>query len=269
MKAGLPKNQKSGLLWRKLFYLGGNIMHDAAFRKKSASERRKNICLTPKNFILFFSFLMFPSIIQMVSHSIGKLYGGILNCSLNIIFLVTVSVTLYCFLRKLEKQTMKLEHIANHDALTGLPNNRMLCDYLQKSLARCKLNNRELAVLFLDLDRFKVINDTKGHEVGDVLLQQVAIRLLENVRDVDVVARQGGDEFIIILEETNGFQAKVIAQRIIDSFYKAFLLDNEEFFISPSIGISLYPKDGNDNESLIKNADAAMYVAKKLGKNNF
>lgn len=163
----------------------------------------------------------------------------------------------------------KLHYMAYHDKLTGLPNRYMLNDYLQKSLARCKRSEQKLAVLFLDLDRFKFINDIKGHNAGDDMLKQVTDRLVGAVREDDIVSRLGGDEFIIVLEDIEQSQVKETAKRILETFTYPFLIQNEEFFISTSIGISMFPDDGANSETLIKNADIAMYLAKKRGKNNY
>jgi diguanylate cyclase (GGDEF)-like protein len=163
----------------------------------------------------------------------------------------------------------KLQHMAYHDSLTGLPNRYKLANDFQKALTNSKLNNRRFAVLFIDLDRFKFINDTMGHDTGDKLLIQVSNRLKGNVRSGDVVARQGGDEFIILLENIAPTEVTSIAERIVNSFNIPFILEGEEYFSSPSIGISLFPKDGKDFNTLIKNADNAMYVSKSRGKNTF
>jgi len=163
----------------------------------------------------------------------------------------------------------KLQYMAYYDQLTGLPNRYMLNDYLKKSLARCKRNQQKLAVMFLDLDRFKFINDTEGHDAGDALLTQVKDRLVGAVRESDIVGRIGGDEFIIVLENVEKPQVINIAERIISTFTNPFIIKNQEFYISPSIGISMYPDHAQSGETLIKSADSAMYVAKKRGKNTY
>lgn len=168
--------------------------------------------------------------------------------------------------RKVAERTIK--SLAYHDSLTGLANRNRFRDYLNKVLNRSH-TNKMLAVLFLDLDRFKIINDTKGHTVGDRILQKVANRLEIAVQEEGFVSRQGGDEFIILLDDTDKEKAAIVAQRILYEFSKPFEVNNQEFFVTPSIGISLYPTDGNDEETLIKNADTAMYQAKERGKNNF
>jgi diguanylate cyclase (GGDEF)-like protein/PAS domain S-box-containing protein len=165
------------------------------------------------------------------------------------------------------KQSEKtIEYMAFYDTLTGLPNRNEIMKRLQEILNSGK---QKAAVLFLDLDRFKIINDTKGHSAGDLLLQKAAIRLEDTVGNLGLVARQGGDEFIILFEEKEKRQIEGAAGAIIEQFNKPFILEGEEFFITPSIGISLYPEHGTDQETLIKHADTAMYLAKERGKNNF
>jgi diguanylate cyclase (GGDEF)-like protein len=167
--------------------------------------------------------------------------------------------------RKLAERT--IQTMAFYDTLTGLPNRNKFKQHLNEVLNRSE--SEMLAVLFLDLDRFKIINDTKGHSTGDLILQKVACRLEDCVLKEGMVSRQGGDEFIILLENTNKERVTQLAQRIIDDFSHPFEVHCEEFFVTPSIGISLYPCDGENEEALIKNADTAMYKAKDLGKNNF
>lgn len=167
--------------------------------------------------------------------------------------------------RKKAEKTIK--YMAYYDVLTGLPNRNMFWKRLNHAL---KQNvNQKLAVLFLDLDRFKIINDTKGHSVGDLLLKIVAVRLKNAVKDEGFVSRQGGDEFIILLNDIDKDRVIEVAQRILNEFSNGIELENQEFFVTPSIGISMAPLDGNDEETLIKHADTAMYLAKERGKNNF
>jgi diguanylate cyclase (GGDEF)-like protein/PAS domain S-box-containing protein len=160
-----------------------------------------------------------------------------------------------------------IQNMAYYDTLTGLPNRNRFTKQLNEVLN--KQDTQNLAVLFLDLDRFKIINDTKGHTVGDLMLQKVGNRLKDTVGNEGFVSRQGGDEFIILLEDTTKEIVTNVAQRILDEFAKPIEINKQEFFVTPSIGISLYPCDGTDEETLIKHADTAMYKAKELGKNNF
>jgi len=159
---------------------------------------------------------------------------------------------------------------AYHDMLTRLPNRTLLKDRLHQAIAHAKRNQSNLSVMFLDLDRFKVINDTLGHLVGDRLLQAVAMRLRHCLREGDTLARIGGDEFTLLLPEVNSKQdAEVIASKIIKSLKLPFKIDTHELFVSTSIGISQYPDDGQTMESLLKHADIAMYSVKGRGKNGY
>lgn len=164
----------------------------------------------------------------------------------------------------------QLNFLATHDALTRLPNRTLLIDRLGQSIARLDWQKRKVAVMFLDLDRFKVINDTLGHTVGDILLKSVTERLTASVRNGDTVARLGGDEFIIVLADVaHAEDVTSVAEKIIHSLSKPFNLEGNEIFITTSIGISLYPDDGKQPEILLKNADIAMYRSKEQGRNNY
>jgi diguanylate cyclase (GGDEF)-like protein len=164
----------------------------------------------------------------------------------------------------------RIEYLAYHDGLTGLPNRSMFSKLLSQRISEARRYDRELAVAFLDLDRFKQINDTLGHEAGDQLLQEVATRLQGCVRDSDTVARLGGDEFVVLLPELeDGKLAATVAQKILAVLGQPFTLIGHEFRVTASIGISIYPQDGQDEQTLTKNADIAMYQAKAEGKNNF
>ena len=163
----------------------------------------------------------------------------------------------------------QLEYQANDDALTGLPNRNLLPDRLRQSVYAQRFV-RSIGVVFLDIDHFKFVNDSLGHNTGDKLLQKVAERLLAAVRDGDTVARLGGDEFILILNDQTGQEVIYRAmQRIIGKVAEPIEIDGQELLVTASAGISLYPQDGPDVETLLKNADAAMYRAKEKGRNNF
>lgn len=168
-----------------------------------------------------------------------------------------------------KKSEELIKHLAYHDHLTCLPNRFLLNEYLHKYLSLCKRNNSSLAVMFLDLDDFKIVNDQKGHDIGDTLLKEVAGRLIDSIREVDVAARLGGDEFLILLKDVDQSQAEEITKRLMLKLNEPLLIHDEEYFISTSIGISMYPRDGQDGKSLIQLADTAMYVAKKQGKNRY
>lgn len=170
------------------------------------------------------------------------------------------------------KAEKRLEEMANHDHLTNLPNRRMFHDILTRSIEAAKLNDSRLAVLFVDLDGFKGINDRYGHDKGDLVLVTTAKRLSDEVRSCDTVSRMGGDEFILILENIKNIEeVQGICRRIIRSLRQPISLggDGTAAVVTASVGISLLPCDGNIAEELIKNADKAMYVAKNLGKNRF
>jgi diguanylate cyclase (GGDEF)-like protein/PAS domain S-box-containing protein len=164
----------------------------------------------------------------------------------------------------------ELNYLATHDALTALPNRLMFSQLLDHSIQSAQRNKKQLAVFFIDLDRFKTINDSLGHEAGDKLLKEMALRFKQSLRNVDVIGRLGGDEFIILIEDFNDLhQVEILAHKILATVIKPIILMNEECRITASIGISIYPKDGQDEQSLMKNADIAMYFAKEDGKNNY
>ncbi|HJW81382.1 MAG TPA: EAL domain-containing protein, partial [Acidiferrobacterales bacterium] len=164
----------------------------------------------------------------------------------------------------------RLQHMAQHDALTELPNRALFLDRLRQSLARARWHQRLVAILFVDMDRFKTINDTLGHEVGDKLLQALAERLTASVREGDTVARFGGDEFVVLLDDVASEKdIGALAQKVIEAIIPPFVIDGQDLYITASIGVSLYPNDGEDSTTLLKNADIAMYRAKDLGKNTY
>jgi diguanylate cyclase (GGDEF)-like protein/PAS domain S-box-containing protein len=164
----------------------------------------------------------------------------------------------------------KLAYLAQHDALTDLPNRGLLDDRLTQAIIMAHRHNTSLALIYVDLDRFKHINDSLGHVVGDRLLQSVALRLSECVRASDTVSRQGGDEFVILLSEISLAQDAVLcADKIIQAVKLPYVIDEHELYVTASIGIVLYPGDGNDVETLLQNADSAMYEAKAYGRNNY
>ncbi len=181
---------------------------------------------------------------------------------------ITHFVAVFADISSLKHAQARLDYQAHHDPLTGLPNRTLFESRLLAALNGQQENGGQGAVLFLDLDRFKHINDSLGHPVGDLLLKGIAVRLREQLRDIDTVARLGGDEFIILLP---GLQqpsdAEHIAQKLLNCFGAPFQAGEHEFFISASIGTSLYPQDGCDVATLVKNADAAMYRSKAKGRN--
>jgi len=164
----------------------------------------------------------------------------------------------------------RVQSLAYYDALTGLPNRILLHDRLSKALATARRQMHKVALLFFDLDRFKIINDSLGHSVGDLLLEDVAERLKSCAREEDTVARLGGDEFLIVLTHVNDVPgAAVSAERFMDALTARFVIQGHSLSIGCSLGISIFPEHGADSETLIKHADAAMYSAKDIGRNNF
>ena len=171
---------------------------------------------------------------------------------------------------ELKKQKDILHHQAHHDALTGLPNRLLFSDKLEQTIQKAKRNNSKIALLFIDLDHFKEINDSLGHDIGDKILKEVTYRLSKTIRKEDTLARLGGDEFTVILEDlSQGQDASTVATKILESLAKSMNIDNNVLYVSSSIGISIYPDDGVSAQNLLKYADSAMYKAKDEGRNNF
>lgn len=163
-----------------------------------------------------------------------------------------------------------IRYQAYHDLLTGLPNRQLFSDRLGQALLHARREGEMVGVMFLDLDHFKEVNDTLGHNTGDLLLQEVARRLPHSVRKGDTIARFGGDEFVLLLPNIQRIHnAVVLAEKILAAFDKPFKLEGAELSIRPSIGISLFPRDGDQPEGLVRKADEAMYQAKQKGRNNF
>jgi diguanylate cyclase (GGDEF)-like protein len=171
---------------------------------------------------------------------------------------------------KSKRAERRVEHLAYYDALTDLPNRKLFFDRLNRSILCVKRNEQSLALMYIDLDSFKNINDTLGHLVGDMLLKAVAERLGEGLRKSTTISRLGGDEFAVIVEDISDHLAVInVADRVIDSLKKPLKLSGHEVFVSASIGIAVYPNDGEDVNALLKSADMAMYQAKKQGRNNY
>lgn len=171
---------------------------------------------------------------------------------------------------KREEIQEQIKHLAYHDYLTGLPNRLLFSDQLSHAIPLSDRMAKILAIIFLDLDSFKMINDTMGHAVGDQLLIEVSKRLVNTLRKSDVLARIGGDEFVILIENIEEIDSiNAIANKILRSFTQPFKLDNQDYFITASMGVAIYPTDGINAEILIKNADIAMYTAKEKGRNQW
>ncbi|BFM10097.1 hypothetical protein R50072_02500 [Simiduia litorea] len=179
-------------------------------------------------------------------------------------------VAVFSDISVLKRSEEKLDHMAHHDALTGLPNRLMLQARMGRALVHAHRNKNAIALLFLDIDRFKNINDSMGHHTGDSLLKQVAARLKICVRNEDTVARLGGDEFVVLLENlTDPNAPALVAEKILQEIRKPFALHNSDFYTTTSIGISIYPTDGTSPSELLRNADTAMYQVKQKGRDGF
>lgn len=183
---------------------------------------------------------------------------------------ITHYVGVFSDITKVKESQEKLDHMAHHDPLTALPNRLLFHDRLDHALQRAARDHQQLAILFIDLDRFKNVNDTLGHHIGDELLKQVAIALADKLREGDTLARLGGDEFIVLLENVDGeFGAGHVAEKLMSMFEQPFMVSDYELFVTGSVGISLYPNDATDLNMLIRNADVAMYQAKARGRNGY
>jgi len=164
----------------------------------------------------------------------------------------------------------KIKRLAYHDSLTGLPNRMLLSDRLNMAKILSDRNRKKLALMMLDIDKFKEINDTLGHHIGDLLLQVVAEKLTGILRKEDTVARFGGDEFVLVLPDQKDVQTALnVARKIIDAFRDTVVLEGHALIITSSIGISIYPDHGQDIDTVLKNADSAMYQAKQAGRNQY
>jgi diguanylate cyclase (GGDEF)-like protein len=184
--------------------------------------------------------------------------------------LVIASIDAHKLTEQVEMARVKLDHLAHHDVLTDLPNRMLLQDRLGQAIEVARRQGRQLAVMYMDLDRFKHINDSLGHAVGDLLLKSVAQRLVACVRHSDTVSRQGGDEFVVLLPFIEHAEdAALSAQKMLTALVLPHCIDGRELHIGVSIGMSVYPDDGIDAQTLIKCADTAMYYAKENGRNNF
>jgi diguanylate cyclase (GGDEF)-like protein/PAS domain S-box-containing protein len=183
---------------------------------------------------------------------------------------VTGAVMVFHDVSASNRLKVQLSHAAHHDDLTDLPNRSLLNDRLLVAIAGSERHHSPLAVLYLDIDRFKNINDSLGHQVGDRLLQSVAQRLSQSVRKSDTVSRQGGDEFVIMLPDVHeSKEAAMCAEKILEAIHRPHHIEEHEIHIAASIGISLCPQDGTDVETLLKNADSAMYAAKDCGRDTY
>jgi diguanylate cyclase (GGDEF)-like protein/PAS domain S-box-containing protein len=179
-------------------------------------------------------------------------------------------VAVFSDISKHKQDEEKIRYQANFDALTGLPNRSLLSDRLQQAILSADREQWKVVLLFIDLDQFKVVNDTFGHVMGDELLQQVAERIRKSVREADTVARFGGDEFVIIMQDVPDLEAAaLVASKVITEVTRSFTLYQREIYIGASVGITVYPDDAGSPDALLRNADMAMYQAKERGRNNY
>jgi diguanylate cyclase (GGDEF)-like protein len=208
---------------------------------------------------------------DVISQSNYSLYTGFLDFVL--VFAMGLGVVIWLLEEehtKARDTTEKIAQLAYHDPLTGLPNRKLLLDHLTFAIPAARREQLQLAIYFIDLDRFKVINDSLGHSVGDKLLQAVAARVRRVVRENDTVARMGGDEFVVLTQSIRGIDDAVhIAQKIRDAIREPVQIEGRELFVSGSMGIAIFPNDGDTAEALLKNADTAMYRAKAQGSDLF
>ncbi len=183
---------------------------------------------------------------------------------------ITHYVAVYLDITERKQEEERINYLANYDVLTGLPNRYLLNDRIEQALSSAQRHLGKVAVMFIDLDHFKNINDSLGHDVGDALLKRVAVRLKACLRRSDTIARQGGDEFVAVLTEFNSADEVIfIAEKMIETLQEKFTLDEYQLSITPSIGIGIFPDDGKTTVELLRNADLAMYRAKDNGRNNF
>jgi len=183
---------------------------------------------------------------------------------------ITNYVGVFADITETKRSQNKLYELVNHDPLTGLPNRRLLNELFEHAIKRAERECHQIAILFIDLDRFKAINDSLGHQIGDKLLYEVSRRIKQSIRESDVVGRLGGDEFLVMMDTVQDQDdAAYKAKNILTALETEFLLEGKELFISASIGIAMFPSDGGDVDSVIKAADIAMYQVKNKGKNNY
>lgn len=207
---------------------------------------------------------------HMETLSKQSIYALLAGTLLSVITFFGLFYMLYHELQERKRLEQAIKRQAHSDQLTGLPNRLSFIERLDYEITQANRYQQRLAIMFLDVDRFKEINDSLGHEAGDKLLKEVAVRMRANVRESDTVARIGGDEFNVLLTNIlHTDDVSLIAEKVIDSFSRPFMISGQKIHSSSSVGISIYPEDGENSRDLIKNADIAMYYAKEQGRNNF
>jgi diguanylate cyclase (GGDEF)-like protein/PAS domain S-box-containing protein len=254
---GWSRQEAIGHPFEELFRIIDSVTRDVARNPMAAAvQLNKTVALTPNCVLIRRD--GFESPIEDSAAPIHDRYGQI-----------TGAVMVFHDVSAARATTLSMSHLAHHDSLTDLPNRVLLNDRLTEALSLAHRYQRQLAVLFLDVDRFKHINDSLGHMIGDRLLQSIAQRLLGCVRDSDTVSRQGGDEFVILLSEVaHAWDAAVCADKILDALRVPHIIDQHEVHVTASIGIVTHPDDGSDADTLMKHADFAMYDAKESGRDN-
>jgi diguanylate cyclase (GGDEF)-like protein/PAS domain S-box-containing protein len=254
---GWSRQEAAGRPFGEVFRIIDSVKRDAARNPMTlAVQSNKTVGLTPNCLLIRRDGGESP--IEDSAAPIHDRYGH-----------VTGAVMVFHDVSVARATTLSMSYLAQHDSLTDLPNRVLLNDRLTEALALAHRHQRKLAVLFLDMDRFKHINDSLGHMIGNRLLQSIAKRLLACVRDCDTVSRQGGDEFVILLSEVaHTRDATACADKILDALRVPHAIDQHEVHVTASIGVVTYPDDGSDAEALMKHADFAMYHAKENGRDN-
>ncbi|SEO21785.1 diguanylate cyclase (GGDEF) domain-containing protein [Duganella sp. CF517] len=247
--------------------LSAPLLRELAARAHDDGNHRFEWCCVGRRGRQFWAEVLMTA----VAHQEGALlYTAFRDISARRNAQLTMYLALMTDLADRRRTEARTRHLAEHDFLTDLPNRVLLLDRMSLALAAARRNQRMAAILFLDLDRFKYINDTLGHHVGDLLLKEVAARLVKCVRGVDTVSRQGGDEFVVILADIGSIaQAAHVAATIQQAIAQEFVLEPHRLHVSTSIGVSIFPDDGADIETLMKNADLAMYHVKESGRNGY
>lgn len=249
--------------------LSAPLLRELAARAHGDGNHRFEWCCVGRRGRQFWAEILMTAV-ERGDGSGALLYTAIRDISARRNEQLTMYLALMSDLADRRRTEARTRHLAEHDFLTDLPNRVLLLDRMSLALAAARRNQRMAAIMFLDLDRFKYINDTLGHHVGDQLLKEVAARLVKCVRGVDTVSRQGGDEFVVILADIGSIaQAAHVAATIQKAIAQEFVLEPHRLHVSTSIGVSIFPDDGGDIETLMKNADLAMYHVKESGRNGY